>query len=283
MDNVIIALCADTHCGSSLGLMQPGGFNLHDGGTYQASYLQRKIWDVWDESWQKIAKARKGRKLIVVHDGDATEGLHHGTTQLVSSRVDEHEQIHIDAMDHALKTAKFDANKGDKLYYVAGTEEHAGKGSEYEETIANDMDAIGPSKNRHTWDVIKKSVNGVTVDISHHGGKVGRNVLTRENGLFQTIKNIYFECIDQKLPVPRYWIRAHYHQFVHAIYYGREATIEGIMLPSLQYKTGFVYKTKGDTYLLPDVGMIWLFIDADGTTQWEHNMIHHTPDEVGTW
>lgn len=283
MDNVIIALCADTHCGSSLGLIRPGGFNLHDGGTYQASFLQRKIWDVWDESWRRIAQARKGRRLIVVHDGDATEGLHHGTTQLVCSRMDEHKQIHIDAMDHALKVCKFNAHKGDRLYYVTGTEEHAGKGSELEEDIARDLDAVAPSDKRMTWDVIKKSIHGVVMNISHHGARTGNTVLTDDNSVRQIIKNIYYDCVNYRKPVPRYWIRAHNHRFIRADYQDVQGRIEGIVLPSFQMRTGYVYKKFNNREKPCDIGMIWIFVNEDGTTSWDHNLMQITQDEVGQW
>ena len=283
MDNVIIALCADTHCGSSLGLIKPGGLNLHDGGTFQPSLLQRKIWEVWDESWHKIAQARKGRRLIIVHNGDATEGLHHGTTQVVSSRMDEHKQIHIDAMDHALKVCKFNAGKGDSLYYVTGTEEHAGKGSEMEEDIAKDLEAVPLSDKRHTWDVIKKVIHGVQFNISHHGARSGNTVLTDDNSMRQILKNIYFDCVNFRKPIPRYWIRAHIHKFIHADYEDAQGRIEGIVLPSFQMRTGYVYKKFNDRYKPNDIGMIWVYVNADGTTSWDKNLLQIYQDEVGQW
>jgi hypothetical protein len=282
MDNYLFAFVADTHCGSTMGLMKPDWFPLHDGGGYQPGPTQQLIWKVWEAGWAKVAQERKGRKLIIVHVGDAVEGIHHATTQVVSGRVDEHEAIHIDCMDWAMKKAKFD--KGDSLYYISGTEEHSGNGSRSEESIARDLDGVVPmNDNRATWDAIRKSINGVGFDISHHGATIGNTPLTEENGLTQKLKALYYDSLNYKQEIPRYWIRAHLHRFVYSRYAGAQAIIDGFVLPSFQMKTGYVYKRMNGRILPSDIGMVWIKVDKDGSTSWDREVLNVFQDKAGSW
>jgi hypothetical protein len=281
-DNYLFVFCADTHCGSTMGLMKPGWFPLHDGGGYEPGATQKLIWKVWEAGWDKVAKERKGRRLIIVHVGDAVEGIHHATTQLISSRVDEHEKIHVDAMKWAMQKAKF--GKDDALYYISGTEEHAGNGSRSEETIADKMDGVVKmNNNRATWDVIRKSINGVGFDISHHGASIGNTPLTEENGLTQKMKALYFDSLNYKQEIPRYWIRAHLHRFVYSRYVGAQGSIEGFVLPSFQMKTGYVYKRFNGRTTPSDIGMIWIRVDKDGSTSWDKEVLNVFQDKADSW
>ena len=274
----VIAFPSDTHCGSTLGLIPPKPFQLHEGGEYLPSKAQRIIWNQWEYNWELIRKERKNSNLIIVHDGDVVEGIHHGTTQINSSRVDEHETIASMCLDFAMQKAKF--GKGDKYYQVAGTEEHAGNGSSSEERVAQDFDGavpvyenqgFGDKKNgRYTWDGLLRTVNGVLFDVAHHGGSVGSMAWTTENGLRNKIKSIYFKCVNRKnpAPIPRYWIRAHFHKYLRVDYYGECGTITGIMLPGFQIKTGYVYKKDGGNLVEPaHIGMVWVVVNDDGTSQ----------------
>jgi hypothetical protein len=281
-DNYLFVFCADTHCGSTMGLMKPGWFPLHDGGGYEPGPTQQLIWKVWEAGWEKVAKERKGRKLIIVHVGDAVEGIHHATTQVVSQRVDEHEKIHINAMQWAMKKANF--GNGDAIYYISGTEEHAGDGSRSEETIAEKMNGVIPmNENRKTWDVIRKTVNGIGFDISHHGATLGATPLTEENGLYQRMKAVYFDSLNFKQPIPKYWIRAHLHRFAHVRYDGIQGSVEGFVLPSFQMKTGYVYKRFNGRTTPSDIGLVWIKVDKDGSTSWDALVTREMQDEVGLW
>ena len=283
-DNYLFVFCADTHCGSSMGLIKPEPFPLHDGGEYNPGPTQLLIWRVWEAAWEKVAKERKGRKLIIVHAGDAVEGMHHQTTQVVSSRLEEHEQIHLDCMDWAMQKSKFDEKKGDAIYYISGTEEHAGNGSRSEETIAGDLDGVVPmNDNRKTWDHIRKSVNGVGFDVSHHGANLGNTPLTEENGMYQKLKAIYFDSLNYKQPLPNFWIRAHLHRFAHVRYDGIQGSIDGFVLPSFQMKTGYVYKRFNGRTPPSDLGLVWVYVDADGGSRWDRCLHRVDQDEVGKW
>lgn len=288
----VIAFPSDTHCGSTLGLIPPEPFQLHEGGEYRPSKAQKIIWDQWAHNWEIINKERKGSDLVIVHDGDIVEGMHHDTTQIVTARVDEQETIASLCMDFAMRKSKFNL-KHDKYYQVAGTEEHAGNGSSSEERVAADLDGVvpvyeqtsfdeeGAHKNgRYTWDRLLRTKNGVLFDIAHHGGSVGRRAWTTENGLYNKVKSIYWECLELGLPIPRYWIRAHFHTHVRAEYRGKHGTITGIMLPGFQIKTGYVYKANGYAMKPADVGMVWIVMEPDGTCHDHVDKIEVAQEEI---
>ena len=268
--DTLFVFCADTHCGSSLGLMTPEPFQLHDGGEYYPSPLQRMIWNVWEEGWNRVAELRKGKRLVVIHNGDATEGMHHQTTQVISGRVEEHEDLHITCMDYGLRKAKFEPKDGDKLYYVSGTEEHSGNGSRSEERIANDLDGVVRfSDNRATWDHIVGEVNGKVIDVSHHGGTAGNSILTDNSPLYSRLKVVYTDCLEHDQKIPRLWVRAHLHRYVHTVHEGAKGIIDGFILPSFQCRTGYVYRRFNNRKKPSDIGMVLATISKNGDLSYE--------------
>ena len=124
MRRTVIAISADKHSGSTLGLMRLEPMQLHDGGTYIPSPLQKKIWAQYMECLFFIKEERKKSRLIWIENGDPCEGIHHGTTQITTSRTDEHEQMAADILEYTFKYLKFNKSKGDLAYITAGTESH---------------------------------------------------------------------------------------------------------------------------------------------------------------
>lgn len=264
----VIAISADKHSGSSLGLMMPKTFPLHDGGSYTPSPLQKQIWQQYDECLDFIKEQRKKSRLIWIENGDPCEGIHHCTTQIISGRVDEHEEIANDILDYTFQ--KVGMGKGDIAYMMAGTEEHGGSGSQSENRIAENFDYFVPQfseesdkPNRCTWDRLLLKVNGVLLDVAHHGGVVGRRAWTTENGMRNLIKSFYLQSLEDCTELPRYWVRSHKHEYVYSgIYTGKHGSIEGFVTPSFQFKTGFAYKIAG--HRLSDIGMLIIVIEESG-------------------
>jgi len=265
----VVAISADKHSGSSLGLMMPKPFQLHDGGTFSPSPAQLILWEQYNECLEFIKEQRKRSRLIWIENGDPCEGIHHGTTQTVSSRVEEHEQIAVDILDHTFNKLKFGGD--DLAYMIAGTEEHGGSGSQSENRIAEDLECFIPqfteSSGRHhrfTWDRLLLKVNGVLLDIAHHGGTVGGRSWTKQNGMRNNLVSLYFQSLNDQTELPRYWVRSHKHEYVRAEYTDKQGTITGFVTPSFQFKTGFAYKVAG--HRLSDIGLIVIVIEEDGTS-----------------
>lgn len=276
----VIAIPSDKHSGSSLGLMMDKPFQLHDGGTYIPGPAQRILWQQYEECLDFIKEQRKRSRLIWVENGDVCEGIHHGTTQTVSSRVDEHEQIATEILDYSFKKVRFGGD--DLAYMLAGTEEHGGSGSQSENRVAEDVQECFISQysesadkpHRFTWDRLLLKVNGVLLDIAHHGGSVGRREWTKNNGMGHLVRSFYYQYLEDKVEHPdlqlaRYWVRSHLHKIAEGYYKGKAGEIQGFVTPSFQFKTGFGYKVAG--HQLSDIGMLVIIIEADGTCK--HHII----------
>jgi hypothetical protein len=293
----VLAVPAETHCGSPVGLCPPGPWALVGGGSYVPNKIQQVIYAQWLESWQRVAVLRQGSpaaRLIVVHAGDAVEGVHHQTTQLLSLRRDEHVYLHADCMRTGLEIAGFDPQTGDSLIYVGGTMAHVGEGFEQEELLARLLGAYlqmempappgeegapgGPG--RLVWDHLRGRINGVLFDIAHHGPPPGARNWLRGNNLRLMLRSIYLDSLEQNLELPRYWVRAHRHRWVMPeVFRGERGTIEGFLTPCFQAMTHHGERVAGHE-MLSHIGMLIFVIEPDGRSSWTCPRIKVQQDET---
>ena len=271
-DTLLISL-ADTHCGSNTGLMPDGNFQKIDGGTERPTFTQTKLWQQWVECWDNIAVLRKRKRLIVVVNGDSTDGVHHDMIQIISTNAGDHKNIHIDCMDYALQKAKFNKNKGDLLYYMMGTSSHCGRSNSLTNDVAKDLDAVPVPESkdengeyrRFYWQHLPLKINGKVHDFAHEGVPAGRRAWTKENSLRSWIKSNMMENIGRLngKDMPRVYWRAHRHVHVPSglvELYGHES--EGIILPSFQAKTQYANKKYSTD--ISDIGLYATEINKDG-------------------
>ena len=130
-----LVVVSDLHAGCRLGLCPSGGVTLDDGGIYLPSGLQLKLWGMWREFWEDfVPEATDGEPWGLVVNGDAIDGVHHGTTTQVSHNV--LDQVR---MAHEILAPVVARSAG--YYHVRGTEAHAGKSGHLEEQLA---ESLGP-------------------------------------------------------------------------------------------------------------------------------------------
>jgi len=278
LNKTVLAVVADTHSGSSTGLLTPDRWVGMDGQTVHLSTGQRVLWQQWEECWERVRQLRKGARLVVIHNGDAVDGFHHDTTQVLTNNIEEQKRMHLAAMDWGLNKAGF--KKKDKLYYVYGTETHVGQ---TEDAIARDLGAepyIMP-KAENSWRDgrfvhyhMKFRINGVQFDVAHHGLNSGYRAWTRENGIYNAVKSMYFSALEGGYDYPRYVIRSHMHQYLTADYQDR---IRGFITPAFQLKTKYGHKVA--SMKLSSIGMLIFVIEADGRSYFEAPCV--TYDEIG--
>lgn len=257
----VLAFPADLHCGSTMGLIPAGPYQLEDGGTYHPNGVQKTLWRQWTEGWNRVAELRKGGRLIVVNAGDATEGIHHDFKQIVTPDLTTHKNIHIDCMDWALRTA----GGADKLYYVAGTPIHV---TVTESEIGRDLgaepslkDTPGKTDGRYCWPFLKLDVDGVLFWISHHGLSPGARAWTREGSILGALKSEYFGRLESREAIPPTWyiIAAHKHQHIAVQYSHRFGQMWGVILPAMQAKTEYVYRVASRS--IASVGLFYVIIE----------------------
>jgi len=276
----LLVFVSDEHCGCSVSLMPPTWTTV-DGNTVTQNEPQRVVWEQWLEQWERVGRLRKRKdRLIVVNVGDAVEGLHHGTTQLVSSRLDEHERIHVACMEQALKLAHFD-KRTDELWYIAGTAAHVGSGAAAEENVVRSLLGVDAATGlRQVQYHLRRRVNGVLFDVAHQGPTVGGRVWLRGNQLRAYLTDYYLECLENGQPTPRYVIRAHRHQYVRAetcTLTGAPA-IEGFILPANTLKGEYAQTVA--VKALAHVGLLIIGVEQDGQTWHRPEMMMQQQDSV---
>ena len=114
-DGTNLVAVGDIHCGSTWGLCPPN-FALLDGPSVTLSPFQQTLWGLWNR-WieEEIDPLPDG--YTVVFMGDATEGAHHRTTQIISPDLGDHFNCAIEVLGRIMKRAG-------KIYFILGTECH---------------------------------------------------------------------------------------------------------------------------------------------------------------
>lgn len=192
--------------------------------------------------------------------GDAVDGKHHETSELVTSRVEEQERIFIDAMDWTLNHIGFGGD--DLLQFISGTPSHVGEMAQSERRITADLEA-------KLYQRRKFAVHGVRFDVAHQRFGVGSRAWTVDNTLRSVLTSMLMDCVLNGEQPPDYIIGAHLHQFVFsAVEKGRYA-VNGFICPALQLKTSYGVNVTNNITRPPDIGMLIVVVNDDGTHYWQ--------------
>ena len=118
-DALMVSL-SDMHSGSDRALFpnwivrkEKTAANDDDPAGMVASARQIKIFKHYDYCAAEVKKRTGDKRLIVVHGGDATEGIHHGSIQIMSPNPKDHVNIHIELMDYFLSKIDFTRKRGE--------------------------------------------------------------------------------------------------------------------------------------------------------------------------
>ena len=276
---------ADWHSGSNTALAIPQ-WTWGDGITVTQSKTQSIVRKQHFENLKLIKEARKGRQLHTCYLGDAIDGNHHGTPQIISPDENEHSRIFVTLLEESLEYVGFNPNNGDTIRFYIGTESHV-KG--YEEGIAKYFydkygDGCVPPVIKPTVGGRFKDgrfvrehglldINGVKFDLAHQpSAGPGTRTWTKENGVRNVVKSIYHDGLEHGRIIPNYWVRAHRHQYVRSgAYHGKHGWIEGVLLPAKQAKTQFASRVASDN--LSNIGDVWFTVDADSYSKLHENIL----------
>lgn len=196
-----------------------------------------------------------GKRIKVVMNGDAIDGNHHGTQQIITSNPKHHSEIHIELMENFLDACGFSIKNGDELYYISGTESHTG----WEEYgIAEKMQVWGAQYS----DDLRLDINGKRFWWTHQGPKPGKGV-NEGNPLRNFAKDVYWDCIKEKKLPPHMISTSHFHKSSYESFNDSYAhTVQIEVLPSWQMKTRF--GLAASPYQRNDIGMAFNAVTADG-------------------
>ncbi|MCK9544272.1 MAG: hypothetical protein M0R03_19815 [Novosphingobium sp.] len=249
INNVIII--SDTHCGCKLAVCPPK-VHLDEGGTYKPSPLQKKLYDMWIYFWKEyVPYITKGEPYIIVHNGDAVDGVHHqSTTQITHNHTD---QINI---AYELLAPQIDKKNCQGYYHIRGTEAHVGKSGEQEEDLAQRLGAIpeisGKKKNFARWEMWMDLQNKL-IHFTHHIGTTGRTHY-ETSAVMAEISELYTEAGRWGENPPDVIVRSHRHRAIEIKIPTEKHYGLAFVTPGWQLKTPFVHRIPGGRTSTPQIG-----------------------------
>ena len=240
-------ILSDIHSGCQLSLCPPTGAKMDEGGSYMPSIIQRKIWGYWKEFWDWVPVATKHRKFGVIFNGDAIDGVHHGSTYQISHNLADQANIAYEILAPIVESCE------GRFYMIRGTEAHVGKSGVEEELLAKRLGAIpneiGQSARFELW----KKVGGNLVHVMHHIGTTASQAY-EATAVHRELTESFIEAATTGEKPPQIVIRSHRHRYIQTTIptvYGRA---EAAVTPGWQAKTPFCYKIAGARLSQPQFG-----------------------------
>ena len=231
---------SDLHCGCKLGLCPPYKIQLDEGGYYEASDLQKKVWEIWQkEFWSEwVPVVTRGEPFAVVINSDATDGVHHGATTQISHNLSDQRRIAKLVLEPVVE-----ASRG-RFYMIRGTEAHVGPSGMSEEALAEGLGAIpNETGNYARWDMWAR-IGSHLSHITHHIGVTG-SMHYETTALMKEFAEACGEAGRYRLEAPAVVVRAHRHRFAEI----KVPTGAGdgicVVTPGWQLRTPYVWRGSG--------------------------------------
>ena len=273
--DTVVVVNSDIQVGSTLSVCPPR-WNLIEGGTYRASPAQMIMYRQWIHSANKVKELlyekRARKRLVFVLNGEPVDGDHHGTAQLITKTTQEQVDMSIALLDEWLQIVEYSPKRGDSIYLIRGTSAH--EQGEVIEQIGRDIDGVIPMRKdsspitrdgRYHYQKLRRMVNGKLFHITHKGFGRGGRAWTRENGIRNGLKSMYFDALDNKKPVPDYVIRSHNHVYTYDDYNGKNKRMWGCITPCWQLKTNFGNQVAGNDDI-NTIGLVYFDVLASGAS-----------------
>jgi hypothetical protein len=278
VDTLLVVL-SDMHTGSSTALFPRSGFVNSEGNRVSPNQKQQEIYPTFIRLAGEVAKARKGKRLIVVNLGDCVDGFHHGSMQESLFKVNDQCDAHVELMGEFLKRASF--GKGDELYYVRGTETHVG---ETENDMAKALGAVPvegvTDKKLYVNEILSLTINGMNHVFAHHGKERGSGQ-NEGNSLRNFLRDIRSDRQKDGLPRIDILWSGHTHGFswnshIARLPDGKFHQMHGIICPSWQSKTR--YALGKVPMAVNSIGGVFVSIGADGVMGVPQFVVQSTVD-----
>lgn len=271
---ILLAL-SDIHAGHRLGLLSPATVLVKEddmGRVYywtpQLGATQQWLWECYQSCLSDAADLAGDDELIVIHDGDATNGDAHGGNIPETTRADQREI----AKANLEPLARLPQVRTVRL--VTGTAVHVPDCAEAR--VADDLSALGVADVQAAHHE-RVTVDGVTFDLAHHGPHPGSRDWLRGNTALYYLKSAIYQ--DRRLgkEPARCYIRGHFHEYVpvphEEIWGGQRYRYDLTVIPSFCGLTDFARKVTRSSPALT-VGMVAYVVQAGQLTQIEP-FLHH--------
>lgn len=258
-DTIQLAV-SDFHSGSNYALFLKRNWHGAKGASHTPNSKQLKIREHFETFCEEVKQARKGKKIKLIHNGDAIDGDHHHSGDVCTLNMLDQADIHIELMAELQKRIGWE--RGDELYYTRGTQSHV---NELENYIGREANAI-PDGEFYVHDLLRLETNGVESWFVHHGKNRGDGA-NEGNSLRNWLRGIHYDALKDKRKTPDIIYTGHVHDPTYSVYTWREKMdfklMHGIILPSWQMKT--VYAHAVAPVSVNKIGGVYHEIKADGT------------------
>ncbi len=248
--NVIknIIVVSDTHFGCQLGLCPPN-VQLDNGGIYQQSALQVKTWGMWEEFWGRwVPEVTKGEPFIVVHNGDALDGVHHNAITQITHNIKDQIIIGEKILQDIINLTKC---KG--YFHIRGTEAHVGVSGQWEELLARNLGAVPDENGNHARWELWLEINKALVHFTHHIGGTS-SAAYESTAVYKELVEAFNEAGRWQDRPPDVIVRSHRHRQMEIRIPTNKGYGISLVTPGWQLKTPFTYRVGLGRSTSPQIG-----------------------------
>lgn len=256
LNNLVVV--SDLHAGCRVGLCPPDGARMDDGGRYEPSELQRKLWAMWVEFWDKfVPEATRGEPFAVCCLGDALDGVHHrAVTQISHNLADQ-----ADIAERILRPV-VERCEG-RYYHVRGTEAHVGPSAQEEERLARLLGAIPNEEGqRARYELWFRLAENRLIHLMHHVGTTGSQAY-EATAVHKELVESFVEAGRWGEEPPDMIVRAHRHRYMRTEIATDSGQGVAVVSPGWQGKTPFTWKIAGARLSPPQFGGLVIRVKKD--------------------
>lgn len=234
----LLLVLADIHAGSTASVCLPD-FQVTDGGQYRINAAQKWLWVQWNECQEWWKGISRRRKFGVVINGDAVEGDHHRSQQVVTQDLGKQCEI-------ATELIAMFATGSAKTWMIHGTDTHVGHS--LESGIGFN---IGAERDPETGYFFHHhahiEVHGTLCSFQHHISTTKRKYL-EASAMSIEMGNEQLNVARSGQRVPRVMGRAHRHV------YGQYSDGDALMVVSPPWKLFDNHTRKVVPGAIPKIG-----------------------------
>lgn len=248
-------LVSDQHIGCRLGLCPAEGVPMDDGGLYTPSKAQKVVWEWWKEFGAWIKKNTAGEPYYLINNGDALEGVHHGSVTQWSQNMEDQRRAALTILRPMVRAAS-------GYYHIRGTEAHVGKSGQDEESIAKDLGAIPNDDGQHArWNLWLR-LGRYLLHFTHHIGTV-HSPMSEATAVHGELIHSFVEAGRWGDEPPDLIARSHRHRHYEVRFATDKGYAVGVVSPAWQLKTPFVHKMSGARMTQPQFGGVLIVAGED--------------------
>jgi hypothetical protein len=263
----VAVVLSDLHCGSTYGLLPPD-FETLEGNKVEQNAVQKWLWTCWKDATEKwLPKLIGTDEFALIVNGDATEGIHHHSTEIISPELGDH-------LEAATITLKPLAEWASERFVTEGTEVHT---KNIEHALAKSIKAKrDPDTTKAAWPRLVLTIAGCRCVFQHHITTTSRPYL-EASALSIHLGVEQLEAAKNGEPLPQVLCCAHRHR------YGEFRDASGLCLvtPPWQLLTRFARKVVPSARTRPGIVVLdWRERD-DGELPETSSITYRPPTATG--